>query len=244
MPTNLTAKLSSFFLSASLLLTGACSSATRNAVDAGVSGPKPAPIVAPVVVQPVAPDADRAALRAKLLERREQTVARFLAYREARSYPINSYMEGLQHVWLDELGQLCAAATVISADWGFDVTAAVAIEDNFIKLADVHDGPLLDWILTSGLTRHELVAIQEPMEYQGKDLGMWRGPDPAELDRLHAIYVSVERQIEALWDESLDEAVDALAAHPELAESFLRGELPGAGKYVAMASGHATIDAA
>ena len=229
MPTNLTAKLSSFFLATSLLITGACSTATRNAADAGVSTPKPVAHQ----VQIKAPEIDRAMLRAKLAERREANVQRFLAYREARSYPINSYVPGLQHVWLDEYGQLCAAATVISADWGFDVTAAVSYEDNFIKLADVADGPLLEWMLTSGLTKHELVAIQEPMIYQGKDLGM-RGPDPKELERLYAIYTSVERQIDGLWDDSLDEAVDALAAHPELAKRFLGGEMPGAGKYASM----------
>ncbi len=222
-------RLSSLLLATSLLLTGACSSATRTAADAGTTGP-----IHTVRVEPREPDVDRAALRAELKQRRDASVARFLAYREAKVYPINSYTPGLQHVWIDELGHLCAAATVISADWGFDVTAAVAIEDNFVRLADVTDGPLAEWMLTSGLTHHEIVAIQEPMEGPDGRFGMMAPdpqPDPAEQARLYAIYVSVERQLASLEDENLDLAVAALAAHPDLARRFLAGELPGPGKY-------------
>ncbi len=76
-------------------------------------------------------------------------------------------------------------------------------------------------MLTSGLTRHELVAIQEPMMYEG-DLGR-----DQEVDRLYAIYASVERQLAALWDDNLDDAVDELLAHPELARHFLDGTVAG-----------------
>jgi len=220
-------KLSSLLLATSLLVTGACSSATRSASDAGVARAKP---IHAIKVQPRAAEIDRAALRAKLRERREQSVARFLAYREARVYPINTVTPGLQHIWVDELGHLCAAATIISADWGYDQTVAAANGDNFIRLADVTDGALAEWMLTSGLAHHEIVAIQEPMEGGGN----WRAmqmpePDPTEQARLYAIYVSVERQISSLADESLELAVDALAAHPDLARRFLAGELAGEG---------------
>lgn len=224
--------LSSLLLSTSLLV-GACTHATRTTADAGTTGPIRAKQVQPAGT--ARGEIDRALLRDKLAERRAATVSAFLAYRDAGVYPINTFKPGLAHVWLDELGHLCAAATVISSDWGFAATAAVSNEDNFIQLADVKDGPLAEWMLTSGLAVHELVAIQEPME--GGGMARMRPPtiemDPQEQQRLYNIYVSVERQIQQLWDESLDEAVDALAAHPDLARRFLRGELPGPGKYAA-----------
>ena len=43
-----------------------------------------------------------------------------------------------------------------------DLVKQVAEQNNFIRLGDVKQGPLMDWILTSGLTQDEIVAIQEP----------------------------------------------------------------------------------
>src|SRR5688572_2379155 len=131
--------LSSLLLSASLLLGAACSSTTttaRTPSDAGIT---------PVTVTVTSKKAsiDRAKLRDVLAARREQSVSRFLAYRDAGVYPMNDYTPGLQHVWIDGMGNLCAAATLISHDWGRAATAQVAAENNFIKLADVGDGPLL-----------------------------------------------------------------------------------------------------
>jgi hypothetical protein len=197
----MTHRFSSLFLSISLLLGAACAT-------------KPAPAKPDVAAKE--PSIDRAKLRAALEAKRKLSLERFLAYRDARSYPRNTYQPGLQHVWLDEEGRLCAAATLISGDWGFDATAKIAEQDNFIQLAGVHDGALADWMLTSGLTHHEIVAIQEPMEYPRQQFDQ-----DAEIERLYGIYTSVVRQIQQLWDESLDEAVEALMARPDLAAKLM-----------------------
>lgn len=217
--------LSSLLLSTTLLFNSACS--TVGAPTA--SSPDP------VVTAPVKADTiDRAKLRAALASRRAATVDHFLAYRDARVYPVNTYQPGMQHVWLDERGNLCAAATLIGHDWGRGAATAVSYDDNFIRLADVKDGPLLDWILTSGLTHHEIVAIQEP----GFAYGMPVEPEPddpgriAEIDRLFTVYTSVERQLRSMADASLDDATDALMARPDLAKRFLDGEIPGPGHYL------------
>jgi hypothetical protein len=195
--------LSSLLLATSLFA-AACSTTT--------TAKAPAPAASQVKK---ADTLDRAQVRAALAARREQSVARFLAYRDAGVYPVNSYQPGLQHVWVDELGNLCAAATIIAADWGRDATLQVGAQNNFLRLADVTDGPLLDWIMTSGLTQQEIVAIQEPMVYE---------PGPGEIDRLVAVYNSVERQIRSMWDASLDDATDALMARPDLARLVLDGK--------------------
>jgi hypothetical protein len=216
--------LSSLLLLSSLSF-GACAPSMQRAHDAGpghvVEQPKPAPRI------------DRARLRAALAERRALSYQRFLAYREARVYPKNTYNTGAQHVWLDASGHLCAAATIISGDWGRDATEAVADEDNFLALADVRTGPLADWILTSGLAKHEIVAIQVPPMYPEPpmpDAPVVVDPEAAENERLYAMYVDVERQITGMWDENLDEATDALMARPDLARALLDGVAAGPGR--------------
>jgi len=184
----------------------------------------------PVAAEPAPAQIDRAALRAKLAERRTITMSHFLAYREARVYPVNTF-GGTRHVWQDVNGNLCAAATLISYDWGRASTENVGKENLQIALAKVTSGPLADWILTSGLTHHEIVAIQVP----GSDLFPEQPevkPDP-ENQRLYGIYLDVERQLTGLGDESLDAATDALMKRPDLARELLAGHVASAGKYTA-----------
>jgi hypothetical protein len=212
--------LSSLLLSVSLLTSACGASAVKHTGDAGTQ-------IDPIAVEH--DEIDRAKLRDALAQRRQVSLDRFLAYREARTYPINTYGDGLQHVWLDELGNLCAAATIIAGDWGYDVTAAVSREDNFVRLADIKSGPLADWMLTSGLTHAELVAIQEPMMREPRPQA-----SPEEITRLYTVYTSVERQIRSLWDENLDAATDALMARPDLAEQVLAGKVASAGRFAAL----------
>jgi hypothetical protein len=169
---------------------------------------------------------DRAQVRAKLEARRKEVIERFLAYREARVYPWNRFVPSTRHLWFDDLGNLCAAATLISDDWGRDSTMKVGEIDRGIQLALVKNGELADWILTSGLTHHEIVAIQAPSI--GVDDPRMRN---SEIQRLYALYTDVERQLRTLGDENLDLATDALMKRPDLARELLAGKLPGPGKY-------------
>ena len=179
---------------------------------------KPAPVDIQVKL-------DRAAVRAKLEARRKEVIERFLAYREARVYPWNR-APGAQHLWFDDMGNLCAAATLISYDWGRESTMKVGETNRGIQLARVKKGELADWILTSGLTHHEIVAIQVP------PMGDMEDPRRrGETDRLYAMYTDVERQLTTLNDENLDLATDALMKRPDLARALLAGNLPGPGRY-------------
>jgi len=188
--------------------------------------------VAPTHVEKPVPhqtQLDRAAVRAKLAARREQVVSRFLAYREGRVYPVNNLAGGgKRHVWLDDYGNLCAAATLISGDWGREVAIRVGASNREIKLADVKTGPVADWILTSGLTHHEIVAIQLPGD--NIEIGLPQQP-PQELERMYQIYVDVERQLRGLWDESLEQAVDAVMKRPELAQALLHDRIASPGPF-------------
>jgi hypothetical protein len=105
-----------------------------------------------------------------------------------------------------------------------DLVDATANDRNFVKLADVTTGPLVDWILTSGLTQEEAVMIQQPTEEE---------VEAEEQDRLRAIrredrrlaknYIAVERALKEprIADAGLDVAVARLVARPELAAQLL-----------------------
>lgn len=158
---------------------------------------------------------DRAELRQKLAERRKIVIERFLKYREARVYPRNPMLGTTQHLWFDELGNLCAAATLIGYDWGREKTVKIGERHRYVQLAKLKKGPVVDWILTSGLTHHEIVAIQAPV------VGVDDEMRPAEIGRLYALYTDVERQLRSMEDASLDAATDALMKRPDLARTLL-----------------------
>ena len=189
-------------------------------------------IKAPVVFDMPQIELDRAAVRAKLAERRKITIKNFIAYRDAMVYPINELPGGgFRHVWVDRLGHLCAAATLISKDWGVEATKNVGKTNVELRMADVKSGPVLDWLLTSGMTRAEIVAIQVP-GWQDKEYKQLKpSARDLEISRLYEIYVDVERQLKSLDQDNLDLATDELMKHPALARDLLAGKVAGPGKF-------------
>ena len=123
---------------------------------------------------------------------------------------------------------ICAAATIIHADGHAELVKIVGDRANFIKLADVTDGPLMDWMLTSGFTKEEIVAIQAPMVYTGDMERRLQEQERvneqlrlAETARLKKVYKTVERSIVKNEKKSLELAVDRLMANPSLAWKLL-----------------------
>jgi hypothetical protein len=174
---------------------------------------------------------DRATIRAKLAKNRAANLARFRVYQKKGSFPNNTFTDGKLNVWRDQFGNLCAAATIISLSGEDDLVLNVADTNNFIRLADVTQGPLMDWILTSGLTQAEIAAIQEPMMPITNDPVL--EPDPGQIvqvnarmrriedRRLTAKYKQVDARIVKSKTKSLDAATDLLLANPDLAMKFL-----------------------
>ncbi len=173
---------------------------------------------------------DRAQVRAKLAANRSANVNRFRAYQAKGVFPSNTYTNGKLNVWLDEQGHFCAAATIIRMSGGVALVDKVAEQNNFIKLGDVAQGPVMNWILTSGFTQSEIANIQEPFEGVGDEPSIEPGPvavDPTlrknEDARLRAKYQQVEAQIKRSTDASLNAATDRLMRNPDLALAFLNG---------------------
>ena len=169
----------------------------------------------------------RAQVRAALVKARAQNLARFRAYQKKGVFPSTTYAPGKLNVWIDEDGNLCAAATIINASGRSALVQQVGEQNNFIRLADVKQGALMDWILMSGLTQDEIVAIQEPFVRVSPE------PEPqqpilvdaklrAQEDaRLRATSRAVDKQIVKNAKGSLDRATDKLMKRQDLARKLV-----------------------
>jgi hypothetical protein len=167
---------------------------------------------------------DRATVRAALVQARSRNLSAFRDYQKAGVFPSNTFKGKKLNVWLDADGHFCAAATIIKASGQDDLVNQVAEQNNFIRLADVKQGPLMDWILTSGFTQDEIAAIQEPFMPV-----MRPQPEPvapilvdnklrkAEDARLLAKYKQVDKALVKNASKSLDKATDRLMKNPTLA---------------------------
>jgi hypothetical protein len=174
----------------------------------------------------------RATVRKMLADVRAHNLAAFHAYAIAGIYPSNIYSDGELNVWRDDDGHFCAAATMIRASGAIALTERVADQNNNIKLGEVTQGPLMDWILTSGLTQDEVALIQRPFNPVASK------PDPqiiaqaridarkraAETARLKKLYARIERQLARQQVRSLDAATDLLMKHPALIDQLVDRE--------------------
>lgn len=174
---------------------------------------------------------DHTALRAALAKQRQENLQRFHKYRVKGVYPHNLYEPGMMNVWKDPDDHLCAIATLVDEAGLKDLVEKTAKDENFVKIADLDHGPLVDWILTSGLTQEEAVMIQAPTEADIEQMEARERREKRKLarklaredQRLAQNYIAVERALKQprIADAGLDLAVARLAAHPELAKKLL-----------------------
>lgn len=170
-------------------------------------------------------------VHARLAAERRASLARFRAYYRGGVYPANVFHAGELNVWRDQAAHYCAAATIIRASGAEELVEAIAETNNFIKLGDVTSGPVLDWILTSGLTQSEIALIQRPFravaprpEAQPTRI-VAIDPDlrATETRRLAALYRQIDAQLVASTDASLREATERLLADRAQTTAFLAG---------------------
>ena len=100
-----------------------------------------------------------------LAARRNAALARLDAYAARAQFPVDD--DGLPvGIFRDRSGVRCPMAEVIQLSGRADLVDAVARTDNHLKLATVHDGPLMDWMRGSGLTHEEIVMVQGAMSWR------------------------------------------------------------------------------
>lgn len=97
-----------------------------------------------------------------LAKNRARHIEQLHAYWKAGVFPRNEEMTIIGNVFRDSAGHLCAAANLIKLDGYGELVDRTAKENNFIRLADVKEGELYQWILESGFTQEEIAMIQVP----------------------------------------------------------------------------------
>ena len=170
----------------------------------------------------------RGELRKALAVARKRQIARLRAYREAGRFPVRKlgFGDRLAHrltwepLFVDASDVPCAVAYLMrAAGWSSEVTA-IATKTPDVRIEEVTQGPILEWVLRSGLTQDEATLIQP-------DYKLWIARSKRTLardrERLVAHFRAVERQLLANTEVSLDIATVRLL--PTMLAGGALGEL-------------------
>jgi hypothetical protein len=84
-------------------------------------------------------------------------------YYEAGVYPTDEAGRPIS-VFKDARGVRCPMAELIARSGHEDLVDEIAAVDNKMRLADVKDGPVFDWMAESGLTIEEIAMVQGAMD--------------------------------------------------------------------------------
>ncbi len=187
----------------------------------------------PVMVRPPPPDwravpTNASHWRGYLAQQRSMQIARLRMYAQAGQFPENRVQPGRLNVFVDGNGRLCAVANLMAQSGHRALVDRVTSSNNFLRFADVSSGPLADWALSSGLTREEIVRIQEPYEYIPPNLAPsseWQAQQ-AERSRLQNHFAVVVRELEINTPNSLSFAVSRLGHHLNEAPHDLAWDAP------------------
>ena len=100
-------------------------------------------------------------VRELLRENRQLNLAWLKLYADRGEFPINDDpSSGTIPFFLDGRGTACAVAHLMRQAGLESEVQRIARDDNHVRIGDVEDGPVLDWIVVSGLTREECAWIQ------------------------------------------------------------------------------------
>jgi len=107
---------------------------------------------------------------AELAARRAQALQWLHEYAAAGVFPTDERGMPLS-VFRDARGVRCPMAELIHRSGHDELVDEVARTNNALRLADVHDGPLYAWMLSSGLTRDEINMVQGAMRVDNQIWG-------------------------------------------------------------------------
>lgn len=100
-------------------------------------------------------------LSSELQHERAKNIARLHDYWKGEVYPINhDFFDTRAPYFRDAHGTLCAMAYLIEQSGHRDLVHTIARTNNNIYIDDIHEGPVMDWVNASGLTKKEAARIQ------------------------------------------------------------------------------------
>ena len=146
--------------------------------------------------------------RAELAAQRELMLDRLHGYWTRGEFVENPLPSGGRgHFIFDARRRPCPLASIIIDSGRRDLMEQATRQNNGVKVADLRDGPILAWILRSGLTQEECVLIQQPSR-SGSD--MTRPEAETEKEKLRRTLEEIEIRLRKSTDESLELAVSRL----------------------------------
>lgn len=98
----------------------------------------------------------------QLRSERARRIADLRAYADAGVFPQKPDQQGFHHQFLDASGRPCAVASLIMTSGRADLVQTMAQLDNAVVVSELESGPIVDWVLASGLTMEEIAVIQVP----------------------------------------------------------------------------------
>ena len=155
----------------------------------------------------------------ELAVNRRRQIERLEAYLEAGQFPENQvFAGGSIPVFVDSRGVHCAVGYLMAQDGQAETVDFIHRLDNYVHLNMVHDGPVLDWIATSGLTKEECVLIQPSYPHDPGRPSLDPGPPgtPREEDLL--------LPPELVGPEEAMKRIAGIRAHLEAVVEVLRRE--------------------
>ncbi len=112
-----------------------------------------------------------------LYEARMKRIADLAAYADAGQFPMNDgRFSDMTPVFVDAHNVPCAVAHLMREAGASELVEEVRKKNNLVRLWVLKEGPVLDWILLSGLTREECALIQPSYDHKGYPGGP-REPD-------------------------------------------------------------------
>lgn len=154
---------------------------TSNGAEAGKSDPLALSALPATADAPVDGHAEQ---YRRLHDLRMHRIADLEAYAKAGSFPQNDYsISDFTPVFVDGAGTACAVGHLMRCAGATGLVDTVAAESRFVKLHEIQIGPVVDWILTSGLTKEECELIQPSYPWK-TDPPPDKEPDMRALERL------------------------------------------------------------
>jgi len=152
---------------------------------------------------------------ADLAGRRAQMIQWLHEYGDAGAFPTDGAGDVIS-VFRDTKGVRCPMAELIHRSGRDDLVDAVATTANDLRLADVHGGPLYDWMLQSGLTLKEIELVQGIAQVNYVQIDLESVPDRIAAGRaeVRGHLVTAEKALRDNTAQSLPIVLAGLARTP------------------------------
>ena len=156
---------------------------------------------------------------ARLRARREIQIRRVVAYARRGLFPRNVDFRGERvPYFVDDRGYACAVAHLMIQDGLRAEVDRIAAADNHVRVMDVSEGPLVEWVLGSGLLQEEAARVQPGYDF------MRPTPPPIDLEPGIVERRRIQRHLETVVAELRRDAEASLATAVDRFErSHVRG---------------------